>query len=31
MRNLNAELNSDFKIHTFERFPFLFSDIIDFY
>ena len=31
MQNLNSEFNSDFKIHIFERFPSLFSEIIDFY
>ena len=31
MQNLNSEFNSDFKIHTFERFRSLSSEIIDFY
>ena len=31
MHNLNSEFKSDFKVHTFERFPPLFSEIIDFY
>ena len=30
MQNLNLEFNGDFKIHTFERFPSLFSEVIDF-
>ena len=31
MQNLNSYFKSDFKIHTFERFPSLFSEIIDFF